>query len=177
MLAEFGVAAYSSLSARSPAMFAFGSDSLVELISAVIVLSQWVPAISISERKAARTASVLLFILALLVAGLSVTSLTLGLQPETSRAGIGITIAALLAMPVLAWLKRREARRSGNVALAADATQSTACAYLAIIALMGLAANALFHIAWFDAVAALVAVPILLKEGRSAWRGQTCKCC
>jgi hypothetical protein len=65
----------------------------------------------------------------------------------------------------------------GNVALAADAAQSTTCAYLALIALIGLAANALFHIAWFDAASALVAVPILLKEGRSAWKGQTCGCC
>src|ERR1039457_820190 len=99
------------------------------------------------------------------------------MQPETSRAGIGITVAALLAMPVLARLKRREARRSGNTALAADAAQSAACAYLALIALVGLAVNALFHIAWFDAVAALVAIPILIKEGRSAWRGQSCGCC
>src|ERR1039458_3046085 len=83
----------------------------------------------------------------------------------------------LLAMPVLTWLKRQEARRSGNAALAADATQSATCAYLALIALIGLAVNAMFHIAWFDTAAALAAVPILLKEGRSAWKGQTCKCC
>ena len=94
------------------------------------------------------------------------------MQPETSRAGIGITLAALVAMPVLAWLKRREARYSGNTALAADAVQSSARADLALIALVGLAVNAFFHIAWFDAAAALVAVPILVKEGRSAWRGR-----
>jgi len=177
MLVEFGVSAYAAATAHSPAMLAFGSDSLVELVSAAVVLLQWIPIISISERKATRTASVLLFVLALVVVGAAVTSLTLRLRPDASRAGIGITIAALLAMPVLAWLKRREAYRSGNVALAADATQSATCAYLALIALTGLAVNAYFHIAWFDSVAALVAVPILLKEGRSAWKGQTCGCC
>jgi divalent metal cation (Fe/Co/Zn/Cd) transporter len=177
MLVEFGVSAYAANTAHSPAMLAFGSDSLLELMSAAVVLLQWIPSISISERKATRTASVLLFVLALVVVGAAVTSLTLRLRPEASRAGIGITIAALLAMPALAWLKRREAYRSGNVALAADATQSATCAYLALIALTGLVVNAYFHIAWFDAVAALVAVPILLKEGRSAWKGQTCECC
>ena len=177
MFVEFGVSAYAATTAHSPAMLAFGSDSLVELMSAAVVLLQWIPSMSISERKATRTASVLLFVLALVVVGAAVTSLTLRLRPETSRAGIGITIAALLAMPVLAWLKRREAYRSGNVALAADATQSATCAYLALIALTGLAVNAYFHIAWFDAVAALVAVPILVEEGRSAWQGQTCGCC
>src|ERR1035441_5586856 len=175
MLVEFGVAAYAAATAHSPALLAFSSDSLVELMSAAVVLLQWIPRVSISERKAARIASVLLFVLALVVVGAALASLALGLRPESSRAGIAITIAALLAMPVLAWLKRQEARRSGNAALAADATQSATCAYLALIALIGLAVNAMFHIAWFDTAAALAAVPILLKEGRSAWKGQTCK--
>jgi divalent metal cation (Fe/Co/Zn/Cd) transporter len=113
---------------------------------------------------------VLLFVLALIVVAAVPASLSLGLRPEPSRAGIAITIAALLAMHVLAWLKRQEARRSGNAALAADATQSATCAYLALISLIGLAGNALFHIAWFDAAAALAAVLILFKEGRSAWK-------
>jgi len=177
MLVEFGVSAYAAITAHSPALLAFGSDSLVELMSATVVLMQWIPSVSISERKATRTASVLLFVLALVVAGTALTSLVLRLRPETSRAGIGITAAALGAMPVLAWLKRREGHRSGNTALAADAAQSATCAYLALIALVGLAVNAFFHIAWFDAVAALVAIPVLIKEGRSAWRGQTCGCC
>jgi len=78
---------------------------------------------------------------------------------------------------VLAALKRREARRSGNAALAADAVQSATCAYLAGITLTGLALNAAFHIAWFDPLAALAATPLLLKEGRAAWRGHACGCC
>lgn len=177
MLVEFGVSAYAAVTAHSPVMLAFGSDSLVELLSAVVVLLQWIPNISISERSATRTAAVLLFVLALVVTGTTLVSLVLRLRPETSFAGIGITIAALLAMPVLAWLKRREARRCGNTALAADAAQSATCAYLALIALVGLAVNALFHIAWFDSAAALVAIPILIKEGKSAWKGQGCGCC
>jgi len=177
MVIEFGVSAYAAITAHSPAMLAFGSDSLVELMSASVVLLQWVPSVSISERKATRTASMLLFVLAFVVAGTALASLVFKLRPGISRAGIGITMAALLAMPVLAWLKRREAHRSGNTALAADAAQSATCAYLALIALVGLGVNACFHIAWFDAAAALVAVPILVKEGRSAWRGQTCGCC
>jgi divalent metal cation (Fe/Co/Zn/Cd) transporter len=177
MLVESAVSAYAAITVHSPVMLAFGSDSLVELMSAAVVLMQWIPGVSISERKATRTASVLLFVLALVVAVTALTSLALRLRPGASRAGIGITFAALLAMPVLAWLKRREARRTGNTALAADAVQSATCAYLALIALVGLSVNAFFHIAWFDAVAALVSIPILIKEGRSAWQGQTCGCC
>lgn len=147
MLVELGVAAYAAASADSPAMLAFASDSLVELLSATVVLLQWIPGISIPERTAARAASVLLFVLAPVVAGTAVGSLVFAEHPETSRAGIAITVAALLAMPVLAWLKRRESSRSGNAALAADATQSATCAYLALIALIGLAVNAVFQLA------------------------------
>jgi divalent metal cation (Fe/Co/Zn/Cd) transporter len=177
MLVEFGVSAYAAFTAHSPAMLAFGSDSLVELLSATVVLLQWIPAIRISERKASRTSAALLFALAFVVAAIAIASLALRSRPQTTRAGIAITIAALIAMPVLAWLKRREARRSGNAALAADAVQSATCAYLALITLAGLAANAAFHIPWFDSLAALAAVPLLLREGRSAWRGRTCGCC
>jgi divalent metal cation (Fe/Co/Zn/Cd) transporter len=135
-----------------------------------------VPSFAISEYKAARASGVLLFVLAFAVASIAVVTLALRIRPEVSCAGIGITIAALIAMPILAKLKRREARRSGNVALAADAVQSATCAYLAMIALAGLACNAAFQIPWIDSVAALAAIPILIREGRSAWRGHACGC-
>jgi divalent metal cation (Fe/Co/Zn/Cd) transporter len=177
MLVEFGVSAYAAATAHSPAMLAFGSDSLVELMSATVVLLQWVPGMSIPERRAGRIAGVLLFMLAAVVGAIAVASLAVRVRPEASCAGIAITVAALIAMPVLAGLKRREARRSGNAALAADAVQSATCAYLALIALAGVAVNAAFHLPWFDSIAALAAIPILLKEGRSAWQDRACGCC
>ncbi len=177
MLVECGLSLYAAAAAHSPAMFAFGSDSFVELLSAGVVLLQFLPHFSVSERVAARAAGALLFALALIVCVMAIGSLALHLRPETSRLGIGITVAALIVMPILAKLKRQEARRSNNAALAADAVQSATCAYLAAIALAGLAINAVFHIAWFDSLAALVAVPLLLKEGRGAWKGKACGCC
>ena len=177
MLAECGLSLYAAKQARSPAMLAFGSDSLVELLSSAIVLLQYLPRWPISERKAARGAGVLLFLLAAIVSGTALISFLGRLRPQPSGLGIGITLAALVGMPILAALKRREARRSQNVALAADAVQSAMCANLAAIALAGLAINALFHVAWFDSVAALAATPLLIREGRAALRGKTCACC
>jgi divalent metal cation (Fe/Co/Zn/Cd) transporter len=177
MSVECGLSLYAAASAHSPAMLAFGSDSLVELLSAGVVLLQFVPRVSISERSAGKTAGILLFALALIVSAIAIASLALRQRPATSRIGIGITLAALLVMPSLAWFKRKEARRSNNAALAADAVQSATCAYLALIALAGLAMNALFHIAWFDSLAAIAAAPLLIKEGRAAWQGKGCGCC
>jgi len=177
MLIECGVSIYAAKTARSPALLAFGSDSFVELLSAAVVLLQWTPAVSISERSAHRAAALLLFVLAAIVATIAILSLIFRLHPEISPIGIAITIAALIVMPVLAALKRREARRHRNAALAADAVQSATCAYLALTALAGLAINAAFHLPWIDSLAALIAVPFLLKEGRSAWQGHACGCC
>ena len=78
---------------------------------------------------------------------------------ETSCLGIGITAAALVVMPVLAWLKRRQARAVNNRALAADAVQSATCAYLAARD-AGRTGDfrAVAH-SWVDTVAALAAFP------------------
>jgi divalent metal cation (Fe/Co/Zn/Cd) transporter len=177
MLVECGASLYAAAAAHSPAMLAFGSDSLVELLSATLVLLQFSSLKIIPEEKAARIAGALLFVLAVIVACTALLSVLLHLRPETSQLGMLVTIAALIVMPILATLKRREARRTNNVALMADAVQSATCAYLALVTLAGLAANAAFHIPWVDSVAALIAVPILFHEGRSAWQGHACGCC
>jgi divalent metal cation (Fe/Co/Zn/Cd) transporter len=177
MLIECGASLWAAAAAHSTALLAFGSDSLVELLSATVVLVQYVSPASISQRTAGRIAAVLLFLLALIVASTALLSWAFRVRPETSRLGMIVTTCALIAMPALAWLKRRDARRTNNVALAADAVQSATCAYLALITLAGLAANAAFHIPWFDSLAALLAVPSLLSEGRSAWQGHACGCC
>ncbi len=177
MLVETAVSLYAAVEAHSPAILAFGSDSIVELFSASVVLLQFLPRVAISERIAHRTAGVLLYFLALSVSIIAALSMILHFHPESTYTGIGITIAAIIAMPILARLKRREAQRRNNPALAADATQSATCAYLAFITLVGLSLNAIFHIAWFDPIAALAAIPFLLKEGQTAWRGNPCGCC
>ncbi|MGI8989842.1 MAG: hypothetical protein ACR2I2_09690 [Bryobacteraceae bacterium] len=105
MVVECGVSLLAAARAHSPAMFAFGSDSPIELFSAAIVLLHF------SEKRAAKAAAIPLFALAL--------SLALDIQPESSTLGIGLTVIALVIMPVLGWLKRREARRLNNAALAA----------------------------------------------------------
>lgn len=177
MSIETGVSLYSAKQAHSPALLAFGSDSLVELLSAIVVLFSFIPAVPFNKERAERWAGVLLFVLAGVVAITAITSLIYGVHPETSRLGIAITIAALIGMPVLAWGKRRMAHTTGSRALAADAVQSATCAYLAALTLAGLAINAAFRIHWVDPVAALGALPILLIEGRRAMRGESCGCC
>ncbi len=177
MTVECGLALWASWRASSAALLAFGSDSFVELLSAIVVLLQFAPSFSISEDKASSFAGLLLYLLAAVVTATSICALLFGIRPETSPIGIGVTSAALLIMPLLGWAKRKAAREIGNTALAADAVQSATCAYLAAITLAGLAINAIFHVGWVDTVAALAIVPLLCIEGHRAWRGEACGCC
>jgi divalent metal cation (Fe/Co/Zn/Cd) transporter len=177
MVLECTVSLVSARTACSPSLLAFGSDSLVELLSATVVLLQFVPSIRLSSVWAGKAAGILLYLLAGVVVLTSILGWVTGARPETSLAGIAITAAALVVMPVLAWRKRTLARTTRNTALAADAVQSATCAYLAAITLFGLAANALFHIQWVDSIAALLAVPLLVREAKVAMRGEGCACC
>lgn len=174
MLVECGVSLAAAWRASSPALLAFGADSFVELMSAAVVLLQFVPRFTISEARASRVAGILLFILAGVITFASVFALRQNVHPETSWMGIGITFAALAEMPLLSFAKRKAGRQTGNAALAADAVQSATCAYLAAITLAGLGLNAIFRIPWIDPAAALVAVPIIAIEGRKALQGEAC---
>lgn len=174
MMLECAASLYAAAKAHSLALFAFGSDSLIELLSAVVVLLQFVPRIVLNKSVAERAGATLLYSLAGVI--VCIAFLKWNAPKETSYLGIAVTVAALIAMPALAWLKRRQARKLDNRALAADATQSATCAYLAAVTLAGLVAFAVWRIAWIDSVAALAAVPIVVLEGRRAWRGEGCGC-
>jgi len=177
MLLECIVSLVSAKATCSPSLLAFGSDSLVELLSATVVLLQFVPSVRLNSVRASKAAGILLYVLAGLVVIISIFGWIEGARPETSLTGIDITAAALVVMPVLSWRKRSLARMTGNTALAADAVQSATCAYLAAITLGALAANALLRVPWLDSAAALVAVPFLITEAKAAMRGEGCSCC
>jgi divalent metal cation (Fe/Co/Zn/Cd) transporter len=177
MLVECGISLYGAVTADSPALLAFGADSFVELLSATVVLLAIVPSFPLTRDSAARLAGILLFVLAGVVGLVTLLSFLYRVKPQTSCSGMTITLAALVVMPILAWAKRRTAQRTNNRALAADAVQSATCAYLAAVTLAGLAINAIWHIHWVDSAAALLALPILIVEGRRALRGESCGCC
>ena len=115
--------------------------------------------------------------LAAFVAATSVASLLGYSEPKPALLGIAILVAASAVMPWLANEKRRLSRATGSAALRADAAQSALCAYLSLMALAGLAINAIWHVKWAGPIAALAVLPLIVWEGRDALRGRTCGCC
>jgi divalent metal cation (Fe/Co/Zn/Cd) transporter len=124
-----------------------------------------------------RFAEALLFVLAAYVAITSVVSPLGYSEPKPTLLGIAILVAAAAMMPWLSEEKRRLSGATGSAALRADAAQSALCAYLSLIALLGLAFNAIWHVKWAGPVAALVVLPLITWEGREAMRGKTYDCC
>jgi|SRR5579862_7146979 len=179
MSAEAAVSLFAAWRARSPALIAFGGDSTIELASAAVVLWRFRGDVEHehAERWAARVAGTLLYALAAFVAVTSVTSLLGYSEPKPTLLGIAILVAAAIVMPWLAKEKRRLSGTTGSAALRADAAQSALCAYLSLIALTGLAINAIWRVKWADSIAALAALPLIVWEGREAMRGKTCGCC
>jgi divalent metal cation (Fe/Co/Zn/Cd) transporter len=179
MSVEAVVSLFAAWRARSPALLAFGGDSAIELFSAVVVLWRFRAgaAHEEAERRSARVAGALLFTLAAYVAFTSVTSLVGHSEPKPTFLGIAILVAAAVVMPWLAKKKRRLSGATGSAALRADAAQSGLCAYLSLIALAGLAINANWHVKWADPTAAMVIVPLILREGWESIRGNPCDCC
>jgi divalent metal cation (Fe/Co/Zn/Cd) transporter len=179
MSVEALVSLFAAWRSHSPALLSFGGDSAIELFSAIVVLWRFRARAGQeqAERRAARVAGASLFVLAASIAFTSVTSLLGYSEPKPTFLGIAILVAAAVVMPWLAKEKRRLSGATGSAALRADAAQSALCAYLSLIALAGLAMNAIWHVKWADPITALAALPLILWEGREAMRGKACGCC
>jgi divalent metal cation (Fe/Co/Zn/Cd) transporter len=178
MSVEAALSLWAAWTARSPALAAFGGDSAVELLSAVVVLWRFrTGASEHAEQSAARIAGGLLFALIAYLVLVSAMSLLGYIEPKPSYLGLAVLVGAAIVMPVLAKEKRRLSALTGSAALRADAAESALCSYLSIIALVGLAVHAIWHVAWADPVAALVITPLIALEAREAMRGKACGCC
>ena len=179
MSVEAVVSLLAAWMAHSPALLAFGGDSAIELLSAVVVYWRFRSKRSDerTEKLAARITGSLLFALAAYVALVAALALLGHREVRPSYLGIVVLIVAAIAMPVLARQKRQLSALTASAALRADAAESALCGYLSIIALAGLVANAFWGVTWADPIAALCLIPLVAREGWQALKGRLCDCC
>lgn len=181
MTLEGAIAIGSGAIAGSVLLIAFGLDSVIELISGIVVLlrlsaevkSNDVGRIEKVERRATRISAILLALLCLYVAITTVVGLVGRIEPGSSFSGILISICAIIIMPLLARYKRNANTRLGSAALRADVAESVTCAYMAGTVLLGLAFNAALGWWWAEYVAAAVFLYWLASETREAFEAAT----
>jgi divalent metal cation (Fe/Co/Zn/Cd) transporter len=166
------------LVAGSVALVGFGVDSVIEVMASGA--AQWRLRTDIdrthrewAERLSHRVIGMSFLALAGYVAYESAMTLWRREPPERSIGGIIILALSAIVMPALARAKRRVARALGSGALEADATQTSLCAWLSLIALLGLALNALLNWWWADPIVALLMTPIIAMEGIEGVRGDS----
>jgi len=172
------VAIAAGVAAGSVALTGFGIDSVIEVTSGALLWWRLraelgsAPLGPTVERRAARGAGFLLLALGLYIVTDSVRVLVTGSGPESSLLGIVLTAISLLVMPLLARAKLGVAATLGSRALRADAHETIVCAWLSATTLLGLGLNAVLGWWWADPVAALAMLPLIVREGLEAWRGE-----
>jgi len=177
MVVEAAVAIGSGIAALSVLLIAFGLDSVIELLSAGVLL--WRLRVEVRdgdtervekiERRAERISAALLLLLCLFLVVTIVLGLLNHVEPETSPMGIFVAIAAVVLMPMLARRKQRVNMTLQSPALRADIAESVTCAYMAGTVLLGLLLNSLLGWWWFEYVAAVALLYWLVSETREAW--------
>jgi len=156
----------------------FGIDSGVESIAAVLVglrLAARLRHGEADERKERITlklVAVTFFLLAAYVTFEGARALLTGETPEASPLSIGLLIASIIVMPILAAAKRRVGRRLGDNLILADAAETRICVLLSISTLLGVGLFMLTGLAWLDPIAAFIIAIFAVHEGREAWEGE-----
>ena len=178
---EAFVAIGSGVIAGSLTLTAFGLDSVIELISAGLLIWRLTEELRRgeefsrrAERIASRSGSALLFLLAAYIVLGATWSLWAHHGGEFSVTGL---IVAAVAMPIMYMLARRKvtvAGQLGSRAMRADAIESITCGWLSLVVVVGLLANLLLAAWWIDAVTSLGIVWFVVKEAREAWSGEDC---
>ena len=145
MVIEAGVAIGSGIVARSVTLLAFGIDSVIELVSAGMLI--WRLTVELrhgqslaeaAEHIASRIGGALLFALSAYVVLAAGWGLWTRQGQEFSWPGLLVSLAAVPIMWVLSRRKRRLADMLGSRALRADAMESIACGWLSVVVLIGL---------------------------------------
>ncbi|MCY4473973.1 MAG: cation transporter [Chloroflexi bacterium] len=175
-LVEAVVAIWAGTQAGSVALFAFGLDSIVELLAGGILVwrlrEEDGHEDEAAERRAQKLLGLTFFLLAAYV-GLHSGANLLGWlpQPEPSITGVAIVIASAVVMSILYVAKMRIATQMQSWSLRAEAMETLFCDIQDLTILVGLALNALLAWWWADPVASWILIPFLINEGRENLSG------
>jgi cation diffusion facilitator family transporter len=163
--------------AGSIALIGFGLDSIIESLSAIVLLWRLGKHRNLSkeaeekiERRAQRFVAITFFVLGAYVAFEAVRKLATGEAPEESLPGIIIAFVSIITMPVLWHFKYKTGKQINSKALIADSKETLVCGFLSVALLIGLGANYLFGFWQADPLAGLAITVFLLREAWEGWR-------
>ncbi len=168
------------------ALFGFGVDSFIEVISAVGVWhmlrrlrAHGEERRDAFEQRALRITGGAFYALTAGLLIMAVLNLIQQHRPETTLWGVVISLASMSFMWLLIHHKIRVGTALESPAILADAACSKACLYLSVVLLVASAGYELTGIGSLDAIGSLAIAWLTWKEGREAFskaQGMGCSC-
>ncbi len=175
-IAEGLVSIFFGLKDETLALFGFGADSFVEVISGLGIFHMIIRMKNGSieqrdgfERTALRITG---FSFYLLTAGLvlgAVINLILGNKPETTFAGIIISAISILTMYFLMRYKLNVGKKLNSDAIVADANCTKTCFYLSFILLISSLSYEILKISYLDIAGSIGIALFAYREGKESF--------
>ena len=177
-IVEFILSVIAGVLSGSIALIGFGLDSMVESLSAGVMVWRFRNHDKISEEeeriehRAERLVGYSFFILAAYIFYESTKKLITSEIPEPSLFGIFIALASIIIMPILYRMKYRTGKSINSRSLIADSKETLACAFLSVALLVGLGSNYLFGFWQADPIVGMVIAIFLIREGKEILSGE-----
>jgi len=178
------ISTYFGLHDETLALFGFGIDSFVEVLSGIgiahmVYRMQSNPNVKRDrfEKQALQLTGFSFYFLAV---GMVITSgLTIwaGEQPRTTLVGVVVAVVSIISMYFLVKYKLKAGRKLNSQPIISDANCTKTCLYLSVLLLVSSGLYELFRIPYVDAIGALGISWFAFKEGREAFekaKGKEC---
>jgi magnesium-transporting ATPase (P-type) len=175
-IAEGLISTYLGFEDESLALFGFGSDSFIEVISGLgiahmILRIQNNPNSKRDdfERTALRITGIAFYILVFGLVITSVYNIWTGHKPLTTFWGVVISIISILIMWILVVWKRKVGNQLKSAPILADANCTMVCVYMSIILLVSSGLYELFEFQYIDSVGTIGLSYFAFKEGKECF--------
>jgi len=170
------ISTYLGFEDESLALFGFGTDSFIEVISGVgiahmILRIQNNPKSKRDdfERTALRITGVAFYILVFGLVTTSIYNIWTAHKPLTTFWGVVISIISILVMWILVIWKRKVGNQLNSAPILADANCTMVCIYMSIILLVSSGIYELFEIPYIDSIGTLGLSYFAFKEGKECF--------
>ena len=175
-LVEGIVSVYFGAEDETLALFGFGMDSFVEVISGIGI---WHMVLRIKnnryenrddfEKTALKITGTMFYLLAFGLLVTSVINIIYGKNPETTFWGIVISLISILTMWLLVWQKKKVGKILNSDAIIADANCTKTCLQLSVVLLISSVGYEMFRIGSIDSIGSILIAWFAFREGKESF--------
>ena len=188
-LLEGVVSVWAGAADETLALFGFGVDSFIEVVSAIGVWhmirrirANSGESLDEFEQRSLRITGGSFYLLTAGLVLMAITNIYQQHRPDSTRWGIVISLLSVSFMWLLIHHKTKVGKALNSAAILADAACSRACVYLSVVLLVASVGYELTGIGYLDAIGALLIAWFTWKEGREALAKAkelncSCTCC